>query len=538
MSNPSDFSNIQIESSMPKPWEMERTFNDVLYDWMNRAPYLAIAVFLHLLAFFALNAIPWNQLEKKDQKILQAEAPPPPEEQFEEPEPEPPEEIIEEPIEEPVVSDSEVVEEEVSDVQNEVDSDAPESPFNSDQFNNVIGIGGGAGGGGGKIGGRRKGRAAVGNTINKALLAGLEWLKDHQSEDGSWEAAYFADNCPEERRSRGGDLANGKGEEVHDVGVTSLALLAFLGFGDTIREGNYKDVIRNGIDWLINQQDRDTGLVGPTTSKEYLYDHSIATLALCEALYGDKKNPQLKKAAQKAVEYCLKAQNYGQGWRYSVPPDGQNDTSVTGWMVFALASAKDAGIDVGKKPFEDALYWLDEVTDSTNGRAGYTDRGGDSSRLKSLMDKFPASQTEAMTAVAVLSRVFIRNIQGTDPKKDELILRGGDRMLAMLPEWDKAGGAGGNSNWQEGDGGRTNDMYYWYYGSYAMYQLGDKYWEKWKAAMENAILKNQRTEPPCYDGSWDPGGPWGWSGGRVYSTALMVLCLEVYFRYGRVLGAR
>mgnify|MGYP000337542782 CR=1 FL=1 len=31
---------------------------------------------------------------------------------------------------------------------------------------------------------------------------------------------------------------------------------------------------------------------------------------------------------------------------------------------------------------------------------------------------------------------------------------------------------------------------------------------------------------------------WGWSGGRVYSTALMVLCLEVYFRYGKVLGAR
>ena len=39
-------------------------------------------------------------------------------------------------------------------------------------------------------------------------------------------------------------------------------------------------------------------------------------------------------------------------------------------------------------------------------------------------------------------------------------------------------------------------------------------------------------------GSWDPIGPWGFAGGRVYSTALMTLTLEVYFRYSQVLGSR
>jgi len=73
-----------------------------------------------------------------------------------------------------------------------------------------------------------------------------------------------------------------------------------------------------------------------------------------------------------------------------------------------------------------------------------------------------------------------------------------------------------------------------------MYQMGGRYWDQWNKAMKDAVLKSQRQQPgsTTYHGSWDPVGPWGWSGGRVYSTALGVLCLEVYFRYGRVLGAR
>jgi hypothetical protein len=32
-------------------------------------------------------------------------------------------------------------------------------------------------------------------------------------------------------------------------------------------------------------------------------------------------------------------------------------------------------------------------------------------------------------------------------------------------------------------------------------------------------------------GSWDPDPLWGGYGGRVYSTAVGALCLEVYYRY-------
>jgi hypothetical protein len=67
--------------------------------------------------------------------------------------------------------------------------------------------------------------------------------------------------------------------------------------------------------------------------------------------------------------------------------------------------------------------------------------------------------------------------------------------------------------------------------------MGGTHWKKWKKSMEKAVLNSQRKDGD-YKGSWDPVGPWGYSGGRVYSTATLVLCLEVYFRYARVLGAR
>ena len=82
------------------------------------------------------------------------------------------------------------------------------------------------------------------------------------------------------------------------------------------------------------------------------------------------------------------------------------------------------------------------------------------------------------------------------------------------------------------------DMYYWYYGSYAMFQMGgSKYWKPWNSALKKAVLESQRKDGD-FKGSWDPDCAWGYAGGRVYSTACMVLCLEVYFRYAQVLGAR
>ena len=134
-------------------------------------------------------------------------------------------------------------------------------------------------------------------------------------------------------------------------------------------------------------------------------------------------------------------------------------------------------------------------------------------------DRIADEKGEAMTAVGLLCRFFL----GQDPTKEAIMVKNAELLKKKLPEWDPDGFG--------------CDMYYWYYGSYAMYQMGGPYWKAWNKAMKPAVVESQRREGD-FKGSWDAVGPWGYSGGRVYATACMTLCLEVYFRYAKVLGAR
>ena len=309
------------------------------------------------------------------------------------------------------------------------------------------------------------------------------------------------------------------GMNAGDVGVTALALLAFLGEGNTSDQGEYKEQVANGIKWLRGMQDPDTGLIGDKSTHEFLYNHALGTLALCEAYYATR-SPRLKGPCQRAVHYIQRARNPYGAWRYTEPPNGTDDTSVTGWMVFALKAAEDAGLDVDEGAYDGAMAWLEEVTDPRTGRVGYNELGSRSSRITGVNDHYPSEKGEAMTAVGLLCRVFMGQ---TDPDEHPVLATHGDLMLRSLPAWDPDGFG--------------NDMYYWYYGTYAMYQLGGAHWRRWEAAMKPAILDSRRTDGDR-KGSWDPSGPWGFSGGRVYSTALMALSIEVYFRYSRLTGAR
>ena len=268
------------------------------------------------------------------------------------------------------------------------------------------------------------------------------------------------------------------------------------------------------MNWLRKQQDGE-GCFGSKTVGSFTYNHAIGALAMVEA-YGLTKSPVFKSAAEKGIAYVGQCQNQYKAWRYK-EAGGENDTSVTGWMVMALKSAKNAKVSVDERRFAWALDWINEMTDEESGRTGYVDPGEPPVREANKTEEFPRDESESLTAVGICTRIFC----GQDPAQEAMIKLGVDLLEKKLPVWDQSRG--------------SIDMYYWYYGTLAMFQVGGDSWKKWNEAMNGAIIEKQRLDDN-FAGSWDPKGAWGETGGRVYSTALMTLCLEVYYRYGRVFG--
>lgn len=341
----------------------------------------------------------------------------------------------------------------------------------------------------------KRGKGPERQALDRALL----WLREHQSVDGSWDADGFSERCA-------GSTCEGPGAPLSDVGVTALALLAFLGDGHSSRHGDFRETVARGLLWLRDNQDPETGNVGEIQDFTWVYGHAAATLALCEALVF-AEDPHLRTAAQKAVACILRARNPGGGWRYGTTPDGSNDTSVTGWMIAALHAARIAAIPADYDPaFAGALSFIDSVTDQASGRVGYSHFGEPSSRLPTN-EHFPREKGEAMTAVGLLCRILL----GQRPEAHPILKKHAELIRSKPPVWEP--------------NGYGIDTYYWYYGTYALQFLGKPYWPVWEKAMKAALLDSQRLDGHAV-GSWDPIDVWGFVGGRVYTTALMALCLE------------
>jgi hypothetical protein len=337
-----------------------------------------------------------------------------------------------------------------------------------------------------------------------AVLMGLVWLKNHQNPDGMWSTDRFLTNC-----MKGSCSGAGAGPQ-YDVGNTGLALLAFLGGGHTHKHGKFKRTVKNALKALKDRQSPE-GRFGPETSDgRWIYGHLIATAAFCEAYGLSNQTPLLHGITQKAVDYAVGCQNPYAGWRYGRRP-GENDTSCTSWAIMALKVAKLSGLAVPREAFQGGRRWLDMATDPDTFRTGYVMTGDSGSRPENRREFQPL---EAMTAAAVTCRVM------TGSRSSDPLVSGGASLLNnCLPRWDASAG--------------TIEMYYWYYGTLAAFQVGGDLWSRWNSAVKRALLPTQRRKG-CENGSWDPLGPWGSAGGRVYSTSICTLTLETYYRYRRI----
>ena len=324
----------------------------------------------------------------------------------------------------------------------------------------------------------------------KAVQNGLYWLSRHQRDDGGWSLDTQGEcrqnpGCPEGPHMESATAATG------------LALLPFLGAGHIhTQPGKYQETIRKGLDWLIARQQKTGELYLGGEFNAQMYSHAIATMALCEA-YGLSQDPRLKLPAQLAIRFIVQSQNKEDGgWRYS--PGMPGDTSVLGWQMFALRSARLAGLDVPKNVIRGCAHFLDQVSaDKYRTRYAY---------LPGRLD------TPVMSAEGLLCRQYLGWL-----RESPAMVKGAAGVWDELRSLDE------------------RNIYYWYYATQLLHNMQNKAWKQWNPKIRDGLVATQVTGDGCDRGSWSPFDPvpdrWGRRAGRLFETSLSILTLEVYYRF-------
>lgn len=184
---------------------------------------------------------------------------------------------------------------------------------------------------------------------------GLQYLAKSQKADGTW---------PDHVGSQ--------------PGVVGLCIAAFLAHGEDPKNGPYAKNIRQGIDFILSEQNDKNGYIGDS-----MYNHGFATKALAES-YGVVDDERIAPALRKAVDLIISAQKKNRfgGWRYT--PDARDaDTTVTGCQMITLFAARNAGLAVPDATLKKGLEYLARMR-AKDGSYGYTTSSGGKPTLTAI----------------------------------------------------------------------------------------------------------------------------------------------------------
>lgn len=321
-----------------------------------------------------------------------------------------------------------------------------------------------------KFGGKEK--------AEKAVMAGLRWLKKNQNEDGSWSPQY-------------------------KPSMTGLAILCFLGHGELPDSPEFGPTVKKGLDWMLENGTKFQGrmnMASSITGGPASYEQGIATYAICE-YYTMTKDERFAPLIQQAIGHIVEGQNPRGGWDYGFAKGPRNDLSVAGWQIQALKAAHLTGLNISgvDEALDKSMLFL-KAWQGPKGGFGYT----------GPQDKY------SLAGVGVLCTYFWKQ------DKDASVRKGIDFILDQTekdkPVKYKADHA---------------DLYAWYYHTQACLMFGGSAWTKWNRWFQDEICDAQSP-----DGSWPPTGkqahgPQTAAGGAgpFYRTTLSVLMLEVFYRY-------
>jgi hypothetical protein len=325
----------------------------------------------------------------------------------------------------------------------------------------------------------------------EAVQLALQWIVKHQLPDGGWNLDHRIGPGNHRNSPNAGTLSQARNA------ATALALLPLLGAGNTHKTGQYKDNVRAGLEFLMSRAKQEGRGISFYEKGGTTYSHGLCSIVFCEA-FGMSKDPKLAPYAQGVIWFSEDFQDkQGGGWRYVRDPT----ISVASWQVMSLKSAKLSGLNISPQTWRLLDKFLESVSDVDGSRYRYQ----------------PSTKRARVstTAIGILCRMYM------GWEKDHPGIKSGVEYISN---------AGPDLN--EGNGDKC-DIYYNYYGSQVMKQYGGPLWEKWNNALRDNLVETQSKEGNSA-GSWylaDPVGTSSPKGGRLYTTAMACMTLEVYYRY-------
>lgn len=353
----------------------------------------------------------------------------------------------------------------------------------ADMLATIGAVGGDAGGFGGRANPAQMAATGGGNSGSEAAVeAALKWFAAHQRPDGSWTTQF--DQCP---ACQGKCRNSGNRPDTVDdpASATALALLPFLGRGYTHREGAYKPVVERGLRYLAGTVVANQGRAYETRNNHGGYVQAVTAIALCEA-YAMSQDTRLAGPAQLALNFIHASQDpVGGGWMYR--PRQPGCTSVTAFTVMALKSGHMGYLQVNPTTVRKASAFLDSVASESGSKYGYQN----------------AVPRDSLGPAGILCRMYLGW-----PKDHEGIEMAVKRFAAKGPD--------------------PQNMYYNYYATQVLHHYGGESWVAWNPRMRDLLVKAQSK-----DGH--EAGSWHFAvdhqTGRLWTTALSALILEVYYRH-------
>lgn len=314
-----------------------------------------------------------------------------------------------------------------------------------------------------------------------AVELALQWLADHQRRDGSWSFSLNGPPCNGRCQDH---RHNPEQLPAPPTAATGLALLAFLGAGYTHESGRYAEHVDRGLYYLRGQM-REVE-IGADLQMGSMYGHGIATLAVAEAaaMTGDQ---ELRGMTAELTRFVLAARHEDGSWGYT--PGTPGDITLTAWQIMALQGAHRLKIQLPSDVFARTKQYVDGLSPDQGLHFGYR---------KPEVSKTP-------TAIGITLQLYL----GRPPHN-----AAHQAGLRQLSQW----------------GALPNNVYHNYYATLALHHSRSDQWEQWHQPLRDYLIRTQEKRGH-QAGSWHFRDHYGDVGGRLYTTAMAAMILEVYYRY-------